>query len=256
VTARYLYEHLFLAHIRFGTPPNEYYELVRSRTPPGTPIDIIATVRPYDDPGVERVSSRFRKIHSTIVQKTHRVFDLDDAQLQRFRELFIEAEWLQPPHPVGYDPQLSANPFAAFEQIPPWSRYQFLLDNAQYVIMTFIHGPVCKGQIALNVINDHFWVLFLDPDHDLSVRFPAFLRVRRDKLRMPIERGSDMRIFSALTEPPQPPAAYRTWEDCLQGLRSLDRPDTPFFALVDDHNASSPTCGSAGLRGGTRCSPS
>jgi hypothetical protein len=198
--ARYLYEHLFLAHLKFGTPTNEFYELVRSKTPPGRPLELIATVRPYDDPGVGRVYYRFRKIHSTIVQKTHMVFDLDDAQLQRFKELFIQPEWLQPPHLVGYDPQISANPFVAFEQIPPRSRYQFLLDNAYYTIMTFIHGPVCKGQIALNVIDDHFWVVFMDPDHDLSVLYPGFLKMNGDKLRMPIEQGSDLRIFSALTD--------------------------------------------------------
>ena len=199
MTARYLYEHLFLAHIKFGTPSNEYYELVRSKTPPGEPIDLIATVRPYDGPGVERVYYRFRKIHSTIVHKTHMVFDFDDAQLRRFHELFIDPDWLQPPHPVGYDPKLSANPFAAFEQIPPRSRYQFLLDNVHYIIMTFIHGPVCKGQIALNVLDDHFWVMFMDPDHDLSVQYPGFLRLHLDKLRMPTELGSDTRIFSVIT---------------------------------------------------------
>lgn len=200
MTARYLYDHLFLAHIKFGTPTNEFYELVRSRTPPGRPLDLIATVRPYDDPGVKRVYYRFRKIHSTIVHKTHMVFHLNDAQLQRFKELFIRPEWLQPPHPVGYDPIVSANPFVAFEQIPPRSRYLFLLDNAYYIIMAFIRGPVCKGQIALNVIDDHFWVLFMDPDHDLSVLYPGFLKLHSDKLRMPIEKGSDLRIFSALTD--------------------------------------------------------
>lgn len=200
VTARYLYEHLFLAHIKFGTTTNEFYELVRSKSAPGQPLDLIATVRPYDDPGVQRVYYRFRKIHSTIVQKTHMVFNFDDAQLSRFNELFILPEWLQPPHLTGYDPKKSANPFAAFEQIPPRSRYQFLLDNALYIIMTFIHGPVCKGQIALNVIDDHFWVLFMDPDHDLSVSFPGFLKMYSDKLRMPIEKGSDLRVFSALKD--------------------------------------------------------
>ncbi|HTG01980.1 MAG TPA: fatty acid cis/trans isomerase [Nitrospirota bacterium] len=198
VTARYLYEHLFLAHLKFGTQTNEFYELVRSRTSPGQPIDIIPTVRPYDDPGVGRVYYRFRKIHSTIVVKTHMVFDLDDAQLQRFEELFIRPEWLQPPHRLGYDAKLSANPFAAFEQIPPRSRYQFLLDNAQYMIMTFIHGPVCKGQIALNVIDDHFWIIFLDPDHDLTVMHPGFLKLHVDKLRMPIEKGSNQAFISAV----------------------------------------------------------
>ncbi len=46
MTARYLYEHLFLAHIKFGTDTNEYYELLRSTTPPGTPIKLIDTVDP------------------------------------------------------------------------------------------------------------------------------------------------------------------------------------------------------------------
>ena len=88
----------------------------------------------------------------------------------------------------------------AFEQIPPRSRYQFLLDNAQYTIMTFIHGPVCKGQIALNVIDGQFWIMFLDPDHDLSVANPGFLKLYSDKLRMPIEKGSNERIVSALLD--------------------------------------------------------
>lgn len=199
MTARYLYEHLFLAHIKFGTTTNEFYELVRSRTAPGQPLDLIASVRPYDDPGVAKVYYRFRKIYSTIVYKTHMVFNFDDAQLQRLNALFIEPEWLQTPHLMSYDAKLSANPFVAFEQIPPRSRYQFLLDNAEYTIMTFIHGPVCKGQIALNVIDDHFWIMFVDPDHDLSVAYPGFLKLNRDKLRMPIEMGSDLRAFSALT---------------------------------------------------------
>lgn len=190
MTARYLYEHLFLAHIKFGTDTNEYYELLRSRTPPGSPIDMIDTVRPYDDPGTDTFYYRFRKIHSTIVHKTHMVFDFDDAKMARIKELFLEPEWLHKPHMVGYDPVVSANPFTSFEQIPPRSRYQFLLDNAHYIIMTFIRGPVCRGQVALNVINDHFWILFQDPDHDLSLRYPAFLKLQQNNLIMPIERGS------------------------------------------------------------------
>lgn len=198
ITARYLYEHLFLAHIYFGTLTNEYYEVVRSKSAPGTPIDLIATVRPYEDPGVDRVYYRFRKIHSTIVYKTHILFTFDDAQLKRFNELFIVPEWLQMPHLVGYDPIMSANPFVAFEQIPPRSRYQFLLDNSQYIISTFIRGPVCKGQIALDVVNDHFWTMFIDPDHDLSVQYPGFLKLHSNKLIMPTEAGSEASIYSAL----------------------------------------------------------
>jgi hypothetical protein len=201
MTARYLYEHLFLAHLELGTPAREFFELVRSRSAPGAPIEIVATARPYDDPGTPRVYYRLRKIHSTIVQKTHMVYGFDEARLRRFQELFLEPEWLQPPHLVGYDRRLSANPFKAFEQIPPRSRYAFLLDSAHYVLQTFIHGPVCKGQIALNVINDHFWVLFLDPDHDLTVLNPGFLRLHADRLAMPSEQGSAPGLFSALTDP-------------------------------------------------------
>lgn len=200
MTARYIYEHLFLAHIKFATTTNEFYELVRSKTPSGEPLELIPTVRPYDDPGVVQVYYRFRKIHSTIVQKTHMVYGLDDARMHRYKELFINQEWLQTPHRIGYDPKLSANPFQAFEQIPGRARYQFLLDSSEYIIMTFIHGPVCKGQIALSVIDDHFWVMFMDPEHDLAVKYPGFLKLYTDRLAMPTENGSDLRFFSALTD--------------------------------------------------------
>jgi hypothetical protein len=201
VTARYLYEHLFLAHINFRRTGTVFYELVRSRTPPGTPIDLVATVRPYDDPGTERVYYRFRRIHSTIVYKTHMVFTLDAAERDRIEELFIRPPWQEQPHRIGYDPVISANPFAAFAQIPVRSRYRFLLAHSHYIIMSFIRGPVCRGQIALNVIQDHFWVMFLDPDADLSVRFPAFLRQNLDDLRMPIEEGSHFPVIKVIGNP-------------------------------------------------------
>lgn len=198
MTARYLYEHLFLAHCYFGTGSREYFELVRSKTPSPQPIEIIPTVRPYDDPGVEKFYYRFRKVHSTIVHKTHMVFTLDNRQFKRINELFIEPQWLLTPHRVGYDPVLSANPFASFEQIPPRSRYQFLLDNARYITMTFIRGPVCRGQVALNVIHDHFWILFTDPDHDISVTHPGFLKRHQENLIMPIEEGSHLPLVNLL----------------------------------------------------------
>jgi hypothetical protein len=42
--------------------------------------------------------------------------------------------------------------------------------------------------------------MFQDPDHDLTVRYPTFLKLHQDKLIMPIERGSDVRLFTALTD--------------------------------------------------------
>ena len=125
MTARYLYEHLFLAHLDFKTDSNLFYDLVRSTTGPGEAIDVIPTVRPYDDPGSENFYYRFRKIHSTIVHKTHMVYPLDNPQYKRFQELFIQPEWVEEPHVVSYDPKMSANPFLSFEQIPAKSRYQW-----------------------------------------------------------------------------------------------------------------------------------
>ncbi len=60
-----------------------------------------------------------------------------------------------------------ANPFATFAAIPAQARYQFMLDDAEYFVRTFIRGPVCRGQIATDVIRDNFWVFFQDPQHDI-----------------------------------------------------------------------------------------
>jgi len=188
VTARYLYEHLYLAHIYFPSAKGEYYKLIRSYTAAPQKPEIIPTLRPFDDPEVTKFYYRFVKIHSTIVHKTHMVFKFDNAVLRRFEELFIEVQWMQKPHLVSYDPKISANPFVAFREIPARSRYQFLLDNSHYIIMTFIRGPVCRGQMALNVIHDHFWVMFKDPDYDIAVTHPEFIDAQSYNLSLPIEK--------------------------------------------------------------------
>jgi len=47
LVSRYLYEHLFAAHLYFADlETGSFFELVRSSTPPGSPIQIIATLRP------------------------------------------------------------------------------------------------------------------------------------------------------------------------------------------------------------------
>ncbi|RLA71418.1 MAG: peptidylprolyl isomerase [Epsilonproteobacteria bacterium] len=190
MTARYLYEHYFLAHINFKAAPTEFYELVRSTAPSPKAIEIIPTLRPYDDPGTEIFYYRFERIHSTIVHKTHMVVEFDDTELARINELFIEPKWEEIPHRVGYETKMSANPFVTYFQIPVRARYQFLLDHNKYIVMTFIRGPVCRGQMALNVIHDHFWVMFQDPEFDLSVEQPDFLMQQSENLSMPIESSS------------------------------------------------------------------
>jgi len=198
VTARYLYEHLYLAHLYFPSAKGEYYELIRSYTPAPKEPEIIPTLRPFDDPEVKKFYYRFRKIHATIVHKTHMVFTLDDSVMKRFKELFILPKWREKPHCITYDTKISANPFLSFKQIPARSRYQFLLDNSHYIIMTFIRGPVCRGQMALNVIHDHFWVMFQDPAYDLAITHPDFIDAQSENLSLPIEKvdGKLYRTFS------------------------------------------------------------
>lgn len=191
LVARYLYEHWFLADLVFDDlPRGPFFRVVRSRTPPGRPVDEIATVRPYDDPEVARVWYRLVPNRSTTLHKTHIVYRLDKQRLRRLRELFLESAWELDSLPP-YDPKVASNPFVTFDAIPPGSRYRFLLDDAHYFIMTFIRGPVCRGQVAVDVIQDRFFVTFVDPDEDLSVTNPSFLEEAKHLLDLPAESGSD-----------------------------------------------------------------
>jgi hypothetical protein len=191
LVARYVYEHLFLAHLALEQAPGEWFRLVRSRTAAPAPIDEIATVRPFDDPRTPNVYYRLRRITESIVEKTHAPYTLSDAKLLRLeRVFFADAAWSDPsPKLPSYAPSVAANPFVAFAAIPARARYQFLLDDAYYHVETFIHGPVCKGQVALNVIDEHFVIFFLAPSSDPTVIRPDFLpRVAAD-LAVPAEGG-------------------------------------------------------------------
>ncbi len=194
VSARYIYEHLFLAHISFDDKSENFYELIRSKTPSGKEVEIIATKFPYDEIK-EDFFYRFRKIESTIVHKTHMVYKLNNKKLLRFQELFIKPKWEIKPYLASYNKTIAANGLKVFEQIPAKSRYQFMLDDIHYIIMTFIRGPVCKGQIALNVIQDHFWVMFMDPEYDLSLHDKFFLHDNMNNLFIPNQYGDNPSIL-------------------------------------------------------------
>jgi hypothetical protein len=192
VTARYLYEHWFVAHLYFDDlPSGPFFRVVRSSTPPGEPIAEIATVRPYDAPGAARVWYRLRPIDATIVHKTHIVYPLGAERMRRLTTLFLDADW-QPTRMPSYEPDEASNPFIAYAEMPARSRYQYMLDDAQYFVMTFIRGPVCRGQVAVDVIEDHFFVTFLDPDHDPSIADPAFLAKAAPTLRLPAAHLSSL----------------------------------------------------------------
>ncbi|BES72784.1 fatty acid cis/trans isomerase [Marinobacter nanhaiticus D15-8W] len=173
LVARYLFEHLFAAHLHFpDVDGSHFYELVRSWTPPGERILPVATVRPNDDPEGQ-FYYRLQPITRTIVEKTHITYALGDARMERYQSLFLESDWKVSERPgYGYDER--SNPFEVFAAIPARARYQFMLDNAEYFVRNFIRGPVCRGQIATDVIRDQFWTVFEDPDQEAYVNDAAY----------------------------------------------------------------------------------
>jgi hypothetical protein len=186
--SRYLFEHLFLADLYFGNhEPRQFFKLVRSRTPPGEPIDVIATRRAFDDPGVPRVFYRLQLVQTSIVAKTHLPYLIDEHRMARWRQLFLQSDYTLDRLP-SYATEIATNPFVAFAALPVQSRYRFMLDDAEYFIMSFVKGPVCRGQLALNVLNDQFWVMFANPDLPAMVD-SEFLAKESANLRLPAEIG-------------------------------------------------------------------
>ncbi|WP_456294643.1 fatty acid cis/trans isomerase [Vibrio sp. AK197] len=193
LSARYIYEHLFLSHLYFSEIKQQrprFFTLVRSTTPPGQPVDRIATRRPYGDPKVERVYYRIIPEQASIVDKTHMPYALNAARMKKWQTLFIDSDYSVEKLP-SYKLEVAANPMTSFIDLPVKSRFKFMLDNAQNTIMSFIKGPVCRGQLALNVINDRFWVFFLDPDKSDIPEVNEFYRSQADNLQMPGELDSN-----------------------------------------------------------------
>ncbi|WP_413613311.1 fatty acid cis/trans isomerase [Bdellovibrio sp. HCB-110] len=193
LVSRYLYEHLFLAHIYFPEKKNEFFRLVRSKTPCSEGIQEIATRRPNDDPGVKRFSYCLRKFPGSVVMKTHIPYEWSPAKLSRYKKIFWEKEWEAKSLP-SYEPGVAENPFIAFNQIPVKARYQFLLDDAQYQVSTFIKGPVCNGSMAVNSIQEQFYVFFLTPESDNMLRSKEYEDQAQSLLMMPGVWGSDVEI--------------------------------------------------------------
>ena len=196
LVARWLYEHLYLAHLYFGEEegerPPHFFTLERSTTPPGEPVVPVDTVRPNDEPA-HPFWYRLRPVIGTLVHKTHITLSLNPEKLARTETQFFGSPWKVDALP-GYAYENRANPFITFAAIPAEARYQFMLDNAEYFVRTFIRGPVCRGQIATDVIRDQFWTTFQDPEHDLFVTDPEYARQVAPLLGLP---GQDEDLLEA-----------------------------------------------------------
>lgn len=205
LTGRYIYEHLFLANLYFTDTalfsgiketkrPGRFFKLVRSSTPPGFPIRIIPTRRPYDDPKTRRVYYRLQLLNATVVAKSHMPYALNQERLDWVKELFIIPDYAVEELP-SYSLDVATNPMVTFKDLPVSARYRFILKESEFIISGFIKGPVCRGQVALNVIDDHFWVFFVDPQHQSSEQFSQFLSEQSNNLRLPGEASSNTGII-------------------------------------------------------------
>ncbi|MEM7191435.1 MAG: fatty acid cis/trans isomerase [Pseudomonadota bacterium] len=188
LVSRYLFDHVFLATIVLEDSPGDFFKLVRSKTAPGTadqnppaPIEVIDTPLPYSNPfkyaGVDKFHYRLRKITAPLVQKNHFIWRLSQDDIAHLKKLFLDEKWdmaaLDKPGNAPWD---DANPFRVYEAIPLQSRYQFLLENAELIVSGITYGPVCLGQTATYAVKDQFWVFFVDPKHDLTLRDPKLGR--------------------------------------------------------------------------------
>ncbi|SMF01936.1 fatty acid cis/trans isomerase [Pseudobacteriovorax antillogorgiicola] len=186
IVSRYLYEHWFLAHIHFENHDDKFFRIVRSSTPWPQEIKEIASVRPFDDPKVERLYYRFRPVRGEIMHKNHIVFELSEENKSFYNRHLLHGNWVfEPKSFPSYEPDKAANPLLTFKDMPLEGRYRFLLRNALYFTQSYIRGPVCEGQVAVNVIRDHFMIAFVDPDSDISIQDPNFLISANSYLSLP-----------------------------------------------------------------------
>ncbi|WP_419907738.1 fatty acid cis/trans isomerase [Hoeflea sp.] len=239
LVARYIYEHLFLAHLHIqSSGPERFFRVIRSRTPPGEAAVEIATRRPFDDPGETAFHYRIVPVDGTILHKEHMVYEIGPERIDHYRSLFLAGDWSVEALPP-YSDAAGGNPFSTFAAIPAAARYQFLLDDALFFIRSFIRGPVCYGQVAVDVIEDRFWVSFLDPSADLSVTDASYLAEATPLLELPVARSDGdlrSRLASFISSGP---VQYRAFRD--QRYRSAPSyGDGPAYADIWDGDGSNP----------------
>lgn len=199
VVARYLYEHLFLADIYFNEVANQqpkFYRLIRSKKSCNNP-EVIATSTPNQDPGVDFPFYCVVNNPKTVAAKNHIPYKLDQSKIEWLKSNFFGKPWTEAKFVPDYKPMTAANPFAAFRWIPIEARYKFLLEDSWYHVMTFIKGPVCNGNNALDSIQNQFYVFFTDPKQDLAIKNQQYGRLLRKFDDLPGQLGVDVQFTDA-----------------------------------------------------------
>lgn len=192
LVSRYIYEHIFLAHLYFDEDPKSFFRLVRSRTACAKNVEEISTRRPNDEPN-QKFYYCFQPIEPPFMLKTHMPLELSSELLKSWKNLFFESlPWKVTELPT-YSPEVAQNPFVTFAEIPAKIRYQFLLKNAHFFVNTFIKGPVCNGTNAVNSIQEQFYVFFLSPETD-PMSDPDHQKKAEKLLTLPGSFGSDVEV--------------------------------------------------------------
>lgn len=137
---------------------------------------------------------RIEPEREALLVKTHMPYLLSPARMARLRASFLAPE-VQVNALPPYGDEQGSNPFTTFRDLPLKARYRFLLDDAQFFVMNFIKGPVCRGQLALSVIEDQFWVFFVDPDQGAGSAAAELLARESGNLQLPNEEGSNSGVL-------------------------------------------------------------
>lgn len=188
LTRRYLFEHIAQTKIHFDESPltrdgrpggrGEFFEIVRSSTPPGQEIKRIATAKnplANDDPNA-KVYYRLKKVTDIISDKNTTVLHLNNQVKSNWENLFLKSEWPEVDGKAkpdlklpGYD---TKNPFETFSKIPGTIRSRFMLENAHMLINALVQADVCTGVGATYAIRDSFGAVMLKPESDPSALDP------------------------------------------------------------------------------------
>lgn len=240
LVSRYLYEHLFLGHLAISDKEQTYYfRLIRSSTPTAIAPNEIAARRPNSDPGEKPFYYRLIPVRETLLDKTHSVYPLDQRRMARWNSLFFYSDW-KVSESAGYTTKNATNPFLTFSAIPADARYRFMLDNVQFFVESFIKGPVCRGQVALNVINDYFFVAFLSPEYDLSVVDNAYLFNTIPFLDLPPTSAGPLDFTALWHEGLHAHRRYLEFRDNAYRSHELTRQGLPITAIWKGENQSTP----------------
>jgi hypothetical protein len=197
IVARYLYEHLFLAHLYFKEQPRTFFRLIRSSTSCEAPTPV-ATNRPNEDPGTKNWFYCLTQDPMTIVFKNHIPYELGSERLAWLKKNFFTQDWTPKEFP-SFEFSVAGNPLLAFKDIPVEARFRFLLQDAQYEVATFIKGPVCNGSFAVNSIQEQFYVFFMNPKSDLMVRSRDFENHVAPQLVLPGSLGANLSLSKIIS---------------------------------------------------------